>query len=338
MADNTPVIHIVGAESLLGREVVDVLSTAKLPAHVKVVAAVEPDESTAGILTEQKGEAVVLSPLRPGELAGSRVVLLADTAAAPAKVVEAAQAEPNPPVLVDLTDALEDNPAARLRAPMVETAPLPSAARIHVIAHPAAIALALFLKQLAAAGHIRRIVAHVFEPASERGKKGLDELQQQTVGLLAFQKLKKQVFDTQVSFNMLPQYGSEAVKSLEAVEAAVERHLATLLSSDPRIPMPSLRVVHAPVFHGHSFSVWVEFETRPESGALARALAAARVEVRGKEEEAPSNVGAAGQSGITVGSIVPDRNDPRACWFWIVADNLRLAAENAVEVAREILA
>jgi aspartate-semialdehyde dehydrogenase len=337
LADNTPVIHIVGAESLLGREVVDVLGSAKLPAHVKVVAAIEPDESATAILTAQKGEAVVLSPLRPGELAGSRVVILADTAASPTKVLEAVQSEPNPPVVVDLTGALEDNPAARLRTPMVETKP-PPAAPIYVIAHPAGIALALFLKQLATVGQIRRVVAHVFEPASERGKKGLDELQQQTVGLLAFQKLKKEVFDTQVSFNMLPQYGAEAVKSLEDVEAAVERHLATLLSSDPTIPMPSLRVVHAPVFHGHSFSVWVEFENRPGTAAITATLDAAHIDVRSKDVEPPSNVGVAGQSGITVGSIVPDRNDPRACWFWIVADNLRIASDNAVEVAREILA
>jgi len=108
LADNTPVIHIVGAESLLGREVVDVLGSAKLPAHVKVVAAIEPDESATAILTAQKGEAVILSPLRPGELAGSRVVLLADTAASPTKILEAAQAEPNPPILIDLTGALEE--------------------------------------------------------------------------------------------------------------------------------------------------------------------------------------------------------------------------------------
>lgn len=337
MADKTPVIYVVGAESLLGREVVDVLGSAKLPAHVKVASAIEPEQPSKKVPKEQKGEAVFPSPLRPGELAGSRVVLLADTGAPPEKIVEAAQAEPDPPILIDVTGALEDNPAARLRAPMVETATQHASAPIYAIAHPAAIALALFLKQLATAGAIRRVVAVVFEPASERGKKGLDELQQQTVSLLSFQKLKKEVFDTQVSFNMLPRLGSDALKSLEEVEAAVERHLATLLSSEPGIPMPSFRVVQAPVFHGYSFSVWVEFEDRPSDHVLAAALSDTHIEVRGKEEEPPSNVGAAGQSGITVGGIGPDRNDPRACWFWIVADNLRLTAENAVEVAREVL-
>ena len=43
------------------------------------------------------------------------------------------------------------------------------------------------------------------------------------------------------------------------------------------------------------------------------------------------------QGGIAVGGIAPDRNSPEACWFWVVADNVRLMAENAVAVARQLL-
>ena len=59
--------------------------------------------------------------------------------------------------------------------------------------------------------------------------------------------------------------------------------------------------------------------------------------LRVKDEEAPTNVGATGQSGISVGVVATDRNNPRACWFWVVADNLRLMADNAVEVMREFV-
>lgn len=335
MADRTPVITIVGAESLLGRELTDVLGSKNLPAHVKLVSA-EQEDSGAGIMTEREGEAVFMSSLRAGELSGSRIVLLAGTADSSLKVAESVRNEPNPPTLIDLTGALEDQASARLRAPVVEQGP-PPAAPIYVIAHPAAIALTLFLKQLAKAGAIQRVITDIFEPVSERGKRGLDELQQQTVSLLSFQKMHQDVFDTQVSFNMLPSYGAGAVKSLADIELTIERHLATLLASGITAPLPSLRVIHAPVFHAYSFSLWIAFDRRPDAENLAGALATVQIEVRGKEEEAPSNVGAAGQSGITVGSITPDRNDPRACWFWMVADNLRIVADNAVEVARELL-
>jgi len=101
--------------------------------------------------------------------------------------------------------------------------------------------------------------------------------------------------------------------------------------------MPSLRLIQAPVFHGYSISMWVEFEANVDLETLERGLASSQIDVRGKEHEPPTNVGVAGQSGITVGAIAPDRNQPRAWWFWMVADNLRIAAENAVEVAREVV-
>jgi len=240
-------------------------------------------------------------------------------------------------MVVDLTYALEDRPTAHLRAPVVEPAGyvLPPGSE-HVVAHPAAILLALFLVRLGQAGPIRRVIAHVFEPASERGQRGIDELQRQTVNLLTFQKLPKGVYDEQAAFNLLARYGAEAPLSMESIETRIERHLATLLALNGGIHMPSLRLIQAPVFHGHSVSLWAEFETDPGVRALEQALASAHIDVRGADVEAPNAVGMAGQSGIAVGAIAPDRNDARAVWFWVAADNLRIAAENAVAVAQPL--
>ena len=175
----------------------------------------------------------------------------------------------------------------------------------------------------------------MFEPASERGKKGLDELRQQTVGVLSFQKLKMDVFDAQLGFNLLARYGEEAVEPLEGVEERILRHVASLLALYPAIPMPSLRLIQAPVFHGHSFSVWVEFDENPGPDALAEGLAAAGFDVR--PDDPPTNVSIAGMSGLSVGAIAVDPNQPRACWIWMVSDNLRLSAENALAVAKGFL-
>ncbi len=101
-----------------------------------------------------------------------------------------------------------------------------------MVAHPAASALAITLQRLARYRKIRQAIAHVFEPASERGKRGISELQQQTTGLLAFKPLDKQVFDTQLSFNLLSRFGEEATVKLSAVEERIERDLATILSSE----------------------------------------------------------------------------------------------------------
>jgi len=127
---------------------------------------------------------------------------------------------------------------------------------------------------------------------------------------------------------------------LEEAELRIERHLATLLNltgDGNGAPLPSLRLIQAPVFHGYSFSAWVEFENDPGIEALEQVLATQPIEVRSSEAEPPTNVGQAGQGGISVGAIAPDRNRSEAYWFWVVADNLRLHAENAVMVARELV-
>src|SRR5207302_1049120 len=117
----------------------------------------------------------------------------------------------------------------------------------------------------------------------------------------------------------LAQFGSEAPKSLAEIELKIERHLASLLAFDSNPPpMPSLRLIQVPVFHGYSMSVWIEFEQNPGVEALSEALASDAIDVRRADQESPTNVGAAGQNGIAVGGIAVDRNDPRACWFWIV--------------------
>jgi len=238
---------------------------------------------------------------------------------------------------VDLTGALEEQPQARLRAPMVEAESVAfTQEHIHLIAHPAAIALALFLGQLSKAATIRRSVVEIHEPMSERGQRGLDELQKQCVALLSFQKLPDDVYDTQVAFNMLSRLGEEAEEALEDIELRIDRHLATLLGRWPAVPMPSLRLLQAPIFHGHAISVWAEFEENPGLEAVARQLSSPLVDVRDEEQEPVSNVGAAGQSGITV-SMKADRNHPRAVWFWIASDNLRMTADNAIAVAGSAL-
>ena len=326
-----PLFALVGGDTLLAKELRERLSESEPAPRMQLISATVSGSATAD---PDEDDSLGTVPLCAKSLAGAKAVFLAGSPASSRRTLKL-----NPPpelVLIDLAAALEEQPDARLRAPSAEPAGLGAArTRIQVVAHPAAIALAMFFSRVARAGAIRRSIVHVLEPASERGQPGLQELQQQTVAVLAFKKLKTDVFDAQLGFNVLARYGEEALEPLEGIEDRLERHLASLLAAWPGIPMPSLRLIQAPVFHGHSFSIWVEFEERPEIATLARVLADSGVDVR--TEEPPSNAGIAGQGGLSAGVIAADHNNSRACWFWLVADNLRLSAENAVTVAKESL-
>ncbi len=294
----------------------------------------------SGVLTRVGDEPAMVTGLTAENLSDVRAIILAGSAESSRKALELA-GDPTDAAIIDLTFTAEERPDARLRAPVLETETEDAVdSAVHVIAHPAAIALALFLRRLESNDPIRRAVVQIFAPASEHGTKGVEELQQQTVSLLSFKPLPQAVFDTQASFNLLARYGEEAPAPLEETELRIERHLATLLDwpgEGGGTPMPSLRLIQAPVFHGYSFSVWVEFEEAPAVETLESSLERNGIEVRGGEFEPPNIVGQAGQGGIAVGAITPDRNHADACWFWLVADNLRLAAENAILVARQLV-
>ena len=235
--------------------------------------------------------------------------------------------------IVDLSYALEDEPTAQIKSPWIqrqlgqpltpELQPGPA-----VVAHPAAVVLALLLLRVQKAGAVKRVVATVFEPASEHGQKGMDELHEQTVNLLSFQPLPKKVFDTQVAFNMVARYGEQSVPALATVQRRVLKHYQRIVGKDALLP--SLLVLQAPIFHGHAFTLHVEMEKPVEIESISRTLAGEHVTVTRLADESPSNVNAAGQGDVLV-SVQPDSNLSNGLWLWAATDNLRVAAATAVE-------
>jgi hypothetical protein len=123
-----------------------------------------------------------------------------------------------------------------------------------VAAHPAAVTLALLLLRASKAGAIRRAVATIFEPASEHGQRGMDELHQQTVNLLSFQPLPKDVYDAQVAFNMLARYGQKSQPALIPWKPVFR---ATIR----RLPETALRSLRSCCCRRPSFTVtrWLSF-------------------------------------------------------------------------------
>ena len=203
-----------------------------------------------------------------------------------------------------------------------------------MVAHPAATVLALLALRSEKAGKIQRMIATVFEPASENGQKGMDELHEQTVNLLSFQELPKNVFDIQVAFNMVARYGQRSELALEAVSQRIRKHYRQIAGA---VVEPALQVLQAPVFHGHGFSVYFEMEKPVAIGDISQALAGEHVVIAGSPEDTPTNVSAAGQGDILI-TLTSDANHKNGVWLWATTDNLRVAALSAVECAETMTA
>jgi aspartate-semialdehyde dehydrogenase len=205
-----------------------------------------------------------------------------------------------------------------------------------VIAHPAAVVLALLLGRTQAVGPIVHASAVVLDPASEYAQKGMDELHQQTINLLSFQPLPKKIFDVQIAFNMISRFGEESQKSVSAVTERIVRHYQKITGS-ALIPLPSVLTLQAPVFHGHALALNLQFERDADVATVALALAGEHVSVVPSSQEAPNNVNAAGQNEVLV-SVAADNFNPKSVWLWGAFDNLRVAAAAAVECAESMAA
>ena len=328
-------VAIVGAATLKGKEVAEVLTDRNFPSvDVKLL----DDDESLGQLESVGDEISFIQRLRADQFQHVDFSFFASDQECTRKTWKIAQEAGS--TIVDLSSALEDETQAAVRSPWVEResgqipAPELQPGPV-VVAHPAAIVLAILLLRLQNSGAIKRVVATVFEPASEHGQKGMDELHEQTVNLLSFQQLPKKVFDTQVAFNMITRYGEQSVPALAAVEQRLLKHYRSIAGT--AAPLPSLLLVQAPIFHGHAFALNLQMEGTVDLENISAALAGDHVKLGNLPEDSPSNVNAAGQGDILV-SILPDANVPNAFWLWAAADNLRIAAANAVECAESMAA
>ncbi len=323
-------VLLIGADSLLGREVRDRYTVGKVATRLQS-ATLEKDAAAVFAASEDEIEVV---PAVDAAMIDEAVAVVASNFAAEA-FARLQEADASAPI-IDLTGALEREPGAVLRAPLFEARPVE--APIHLIPQPGAWLLAAFLNDLHILQPVTRAIVTLFEPASQSGRPAIDELQKQTVALLSFKPLPKTHYDAQLSFNLLPRTGEESKISLPDREARIHRELIALSKlHGAGLPTPSVRLVHAPAFHGYSASVWVEFAKRPNLKTIIAKLKEQRVDVRDESLDPPTNTGASGQSGYSVGAIEADRNHPAAAWFWLAADNFRLQADITIEVLRELL-
>jgi aspartate-semialdehyde dehydrogenase len=333
-SSNSYRIAIVGAASLKGKEVAEVLNDRNFPSvDVKLL----DDDESLGKLETMKDEVTFIQSVRTEQFDHIDFTFFAsdqDSALANWKTARKAGSE-----IIDLSYALEDEPGAIVRSPWIERqigrlcnpGLLPGPA---VVAHPASIVLALLISRLQKTADLEQISATVFQPASEHGQKGMDELHEQTVNLLSFQPLPMAVFGVQVAFNIIARYG-EQVSPLSADRDRIIKHYRQIVGSGAFLP--SLMLLQAPIFHGHAFSIHVTTADIVDIAKMIEVLAGDHVTIAQSADESPTNVNVAGQANILI-SIVADDNDPKSFWLWAASDNLRIAASNAVECAETMTA
>ncbi|HYL85915.1 MAG TPA: Asd/ArgC dimerization domain-containing protein [Candidatus Angelobacter sp.] len=327
-------IVIAGASSLLGAELKALLEESKLADwDFRLV----DEEDVAGTLTEAGGEPAVIQPVEEGTFNRARLIFF--TGSPEFTRTNIGSAMQRGARIIDLSGAVFDetetevwfpgSEALRNRAfhSEAEFFATPSAAGL------ATIGLSFGLRGLG----LHHLAAIFFQPVSEFGRRGIEELESQTGQLLSFESVGKTVFDAQVAFNLLDRFGPESGRKLAAVRERVRMEARVLLEGADFVP--AVQVVHAPVFYGTAFAASARFDPLgPELKLekIVKACEAAGFVIAAGSKDPPSNVSVAGENRIHLSAPELDSGRCDTWWFWGAADNIRLPAANAVKLAEKL--
>jgi aspartate-semialdehyde dehydrogenase len=330
-------VAIAGAASLRGQDLKMWMEESGFPAgEVRLF----DEEPVAGMLTAVGGEAALIQAVDQDSFRGLRFVFFAGSRAFTRR--HGAAAARAGATVIDLTGELGGSAGARPWIPRLDALlARPAGAndseasgRVFVAPSAPAIVACSFCAGVAQF-RPARVVMVFFSPASERGKEGVEELSEQTVKLLSLQSIPQEVFDSQVAFNLLDRWGAGSAEKLAEAREGFQREVREYLAG--RAPMPAMSLIQAPVFYGHAFAIFAEFQDAVDAGGLAGRLEAAGFQIVRGEDPGPSNVSAAGEPKALLGAALPDGSVAHGYWFWGAADNLRLPTSNALQIAERLL-
>lgn len=321
-------IVIAGASSLLGAELRSLLEESRFAgAEFRLF----DEEAVAGLLTETGGEPAVIQPVEEGSFNRASKVFF--TGSADFTRANLGPARTSNAKVIDLSGATAGEDAAISwfsKLDSLRARKFPKDASVYSIPSAAATAAASLALGLFKIG-VSRLVVLCFQPVSEAGRAGIEELESQTGQLLSFQGMGQPVFDTQVAFNLLDRFGPCSRQKLSLVRERFR--METKACVGKKAVMPALQVIHAPVFYGTAFAACAELMPGTNLESIVSACQDAGFVIPADGEARPSNVSAAGEKVVHLAQPEEDPARPGAWWFWGAADNIRLPAANAVKLA-----
>ncbi|HJQ99931.1 MAG TPA: Asd/ArgC dimerization domain-containing protein, partial [Candidatus Polarisedimenticolaceae bacterium] len=259
--------------------------------------------SEVAVLSEYDGEARLVQPVGELDPASCAVVFVCEGGHDPAPLSRAASAGT---VVVDLSASVRGATE---------------------VPHPIAGALAAILAPLEAALGLSRVSAVVLRPAADFGEPGMEELREQTVRLLRFEKTPTDVFGRQLAFNVVP----DPLLPDEEAEGAgrIVSDTKTQLSR-PDLPL-TVTTALVPIFLGHAVSLHVDLDRGSAADASEALSSAPGVTVAGRED-AGCTMDVVEDEGIVV--TAPEDAGAGSIKIWaVVADAGRTAASRAVDAA-----
>src|SRR5574341_56893 len=328
------VVAVVGATGVVGREMVEILEERKFPVAELVLLASERSE---GERLDFSGKKWTVKKLAGDSFAGVDIAFF--SAGAVSSLEFAPRAVESGAVVIDNTSAFRMDPMVPLVVPEVNAHAIEKHGGIIANPNCSTIGMVMALKPIHDKVKIKRIVVTTFQSVSGTGKEAMDELAGQTVALLNFQEVEKNVYPHQIAFNCLPHIDAFLENGYTREEMKMANETRKIMEDDSiRVTATAVRV---PVFRGHSESLNIETEKSISANEARAVLAAAPGVIVYDDPQRniyPLALDVAGKDEVYVGRVREDESIPNGLNLWVVSDNLRKgAALNAVQIAEHLI-
>ena len=326
-------VVVVGATGSVGREMLNILAERQFP--IDEIAALASGRSQGDIIDfGDSGRELKVQNLEHFDFAGWDIALFA-AGSGPAKIY-APKAAAAGCVVIDNSSLFRMDHDVPLIVPEVNPEAIDRYTKRNIIANPncSTAQMVVALKPLHDVATIKRVVVSTYQSVSGAGKKGMDELFEQTRAVFVGDPKTSVTFTKQIAFNVIPHIDSfmEDGSTKEEWKMVVE----TRKILDPNIEVTAT-CVRVPVFVGHSESINIEFE-RPLSVAEAQRILreAPGIMLVDKREDGGyiTPIECVGEYATYISRVRKDPTVPNGLNLWCVSDNLRKgAALNAVQIA-----
>jgi len=326
-------IALVGATSEVGGQMIECLEERKFPVgNIRYMS-----ESGIGELMEFKGKPVVVEKPAHDSFAGIDIALFAAGSTLAKELCPSAAGAGA--ICIDSSSAWRMDPAVPLVVPDVNPHAITLYSGKGIIASPgcSSIQIAMTLKPLHDYGRIRRVVVSTYHAVSSDGKNAIEELHRQTIAVMSGKPVKCRALPHRIAFNCLPNTGPIGDNGYTREEMQIADEAGKIMETDVRITATTVLV---PVFYGLCQALNIE-TGKKISTAKAREILANAPGLKLVDDVAknvfPMPSDAAGQDMVFVGRIREDESIKTGLNLWLVADNIRNEASNAVRIAELLI-
>jgi aspartate-semialdehyde dehydrogenase len=325
-------VAVVGATGSVGREMLNILEELAFPVDKMHAIA---SRNSLGVDVGWKGGVIRCEDVAQFDF--SRVDLVLMSVSGDFSKEWAPRIARAGPLVIDNSSAWRMDPDVPLIVPEVNPDAIELARKKNIVANPncSTAQLVVALKPLHDAAKIRRAVVATYQSVSGAGKRGMDELWDQTKQVYVLGPSEPQFFPKQIAFNVIPFIGAFLPDGYTDEEAKMWNEVHKMV--DPEIKL-TVTCVRVPVMVGHSEAVHLEFERPLDEDEAREILSDAPGIVVVDRRDATGYVTPKeiqGEFPVYVSRIRKDPTVENGLALWVVADNLRKgAALNAVQIAQ----